>query len=158
MSIQCTAQHCCIATSKTHTISSTFLGNLQVTPRGVTWRLPSVTWLTVYSVCLLFIPLPNSKSLPHWGHGTFSWILFMWSFKLWRLLNISLHSGHSSFLQQSIKILWREESDMHKKHTSICILQPLHSHSQSDFRFTSLRLDSVQTHYLKGKDYAFAIC
>ena len=41
--VHCTAKHCCIATSKTHTISSTFQGNLQVTPRGVTWRFPSVT-------------------------------------------------------------------------------------------------------------------
>ena len=36
--------------TKTHTISPTFQGNTEITPRGVTWLFPSVTWLTVYSV------------------------------------------------------------------------------------------------------------
>ena len=50
------------------------------------------------------------------------------------------------------------------KHTSICILQPLYSHSHSDFRFKIVRLDSVQTHMFmsfesyKVKDYTCAIC
>ena len=41
--------------TKTHTISPTFQGNTKVTPRGVTWLFPSVTWLTVYSVGLVDI-------------------------------------------------------------------------------------------------------
>ena len=36
--------------TKTHTISPTFQENTKVTHRGVTWLLPSVTWLMVYSV------------------------------------------------------------------------------------------------------------
>ena len=38
--------------TKTQTILPTIQGNTQVTSRGVTWVLPSLTWSTVYSVVL----------------------------------------------------------------------------------------------------------
>ena len=49
--------------TKTHTISSTFQGNLQVTPQGVTWRLPSVTWLTVFSVYISLVKIDLPKQV-----------------------------------------------------------------------------------------------
>ena len=44
-----------VTESKTLTKKATFPGNTQVTPRDVTWMLPSVTWSTVYSVFIEFL-------------------------------------------------------------------------------------------------------
>ena len=65
---------------KTHTISSTFQGNLQVTPQGVTWRLPSVTRLTVYSVWTL----PLSTTEYYWLLA-FASISVVWS-QIWMVI------------------------------------------------------------------------
>ena len=93
---------------ETHNKKATFLGNNQVTPRGVTWVLPSVTWSTGYRYIMaeiVIFSLPREcNTIWYAKKGSFLVWNIIWTPK--KILCYSLISMRPIYYFDTWAIIW----------------------------------------------------